>query len=123
MAEQALTKVEFEVLAGAGYQPRGGGIAEDGEPYLKFRKDVVTTTGSRSYWRAVIADLQKPPTEDAATFGPNVWVYCRQHMRPHETGWCSVSPRDKVGLGVTTAQEAQQKCRDWGFELYADRQE
>lgn len=59
---------------------------------------------------------------DELVFGPDAWVYCRQHMRAHETGWCSVSVRDKVALGVKTATEAQDKCRDWGFPLYVDLQ-
>lgn len=60
------------------------------------------------------------PTEDELAFGKDAWVYCNQHMRAHQTGWCGVSPRDKVGLGVKTAQEAEAKCRAWGFELYVD---
>lgn len=63
----------------------------------------------------------KDEAEDVAAFGRGAWVYCNQHMRPHLTGWCSVSPRDKVGLGVKTAEEAYDKCRAWGFPLYADR--
>jgi len=59
--------------------------------------------------------------DDVAAFGRTAWVYCRQHVKPHPTGWCSVSPREKIGLGVTTAAEAYQKCRDWGLELYRDR--
>jgi cobalamin biosynthesis protein CbiD len=65
-------------------------------------------------------DDQKPPTEDEIAFGAGAWVYCRAHMKPHETGWCGVGNRDKIGLGVKTAQEAIDKCREWGFELYAD---
>ncbi len=61
-----------------------------------------------------------PPMEDVAAFGRDAWVYCRQHMRAHETGWCSVGAHDKVGLGVKTAKEAQAKCREWGFELHHD---
>ncbi len=60
--------------------------------------------------------------EDESAFGADAWVYCNQHMRPHQTGWCGVSPRDKVGLGVTTAEAALEKCRAWGFALYADQQ-
>jgi hypothetical protein len=59
-------------------------------------------------------------TEDEMAFGKDAWIYCSQHMRPHETGWCSVSPRDKVGLGVATAEDAYQKCRDWGFPLFRE---
>ena len=61
-------------------------------------------------------------TEDEIAFGKHAWVYCRQHCRPHQTGWCGVGPQDKVGLGVDNAQAAVAKCREWGFELYADRE-
>ncbi len=33
-------------------------------------------------------------------FGKDAWVYCTQHMKPHLTGWCSVSNSDKLGLGI-----------------------
>jgi hypothetical protein len=59
-------------------------------------------------------------TEDEIAFGKGAWVYCTQHMRPHQTGWCSVSPSDKVGLGVTNAKNAVAKCRSWRFLLYSD---
>ena len=58
---------------------------------------------------------------DIAAFGRGAWVYCNQHMNAHPTGWCSVNPRDKVALGVTTAEEAAEKCRAWGFKLHGDR--
>lgn len=66
------------------------------------------------------AEENKPPTEDELAFGKDAWVYCNQHLRTHQTGWCTVSPRDKVGLGVKTAEEADKKCRVWGFTLYSD---
>lgn len=55
---------------------------------------------------------------DVAAFGRGAWVYCNQHMKPHQTGWCSVAVRDKIGLGVKNADEAYQKCRDWKLPLY-----
>lgn len=58
------------------------------------------------------------PIEDAV-FGDTL-IYCRQHLKVHETGWCSVSMRDKVGLGTNDHKEAVEKCRDWGFVLYRD---
>ena len=70
---------------------------------------------------ALQAVLDVPLTgeqDDTAAFGRNAWVYCKQHMKAHQTGWCGVSPRDKIGLGVDTAEAAYAKCRDWGFELY-----
>jgi len=65
-------------------------------------------------------DKEIEATEDVIAFGKDAWVYCNQHLKAHETGWCTVSPRDKVGLGVKTAAEAYEKCRAWGFVLYAD---
>lgn len=62
-------------------------------------------------------ETQSIVVEDEQVFGKDAWVYCRAHMRAHQTGWCGVSPREKVGLGVATAKEAQAKCREWGFEL------
>lgn len=53
-------------------------------------------------------------------FGENAWIYCRQHMRPHLTGWCGVDVRDKVGLGIfgiDKAKEAYYKCVDFHFPL------
>lgn len=64
----------------------------------------------------LLSDPVNGETEDVAAFGRDAWVYCNQHRQAHETGWCSVSPRDKVGLGVTTEREAQEKCRAWGFQ-------
>lgn len=64
--------------------------------------------------------IARPETEDVVAFGRDAWVYCRQHMKAHQTGWCSVGAHDKVALGVTTANEAINKCREWGFALYHD---
>jgi hypothetical protein len=64
-------------------------------------------------------------TEDFKEFGDG-WVYCRQHMRPHKTGWCTVPVREKVLLFRTTEDkeadedEAYRKCRYFGLKLYED---
>ena len=55
---------------------------------------------------------------DVAAFGRGAWVYCNQHVKPHQTGWCSISPRDKIGLGVATAKEAYAKCEAWGLKIF-----
>lgn len=68
--------------------------------------------GLRPQFDAIDRDI-----EDEVVFGRGAWVYCRQHCRPHETGWCGVGVGDKVGLGVDTAEAAYTKCREWGFEL------
>lgn len=57
---------------------------------------------------------------DVAAFGRGEWVYCRQHVKPHPTGWCSVGVYDKLGLGVETAEEAYVKCREFGLPIYGD---
>ena len=53
------------------------------------------------------------------------WCYCRQHLRPHETGWCTVSNNEKVGLGISGHTEqsmraAYAKCRDFGLKCGND---
>ena len=55
---------------------------------------------------------------DVAAFGRGEWVYCRQHVKPHQTGWCSVAVYDKIGLGVGTAKEAYAKCEEWGLKIF-----
>lgn len=34
------------------------------------------------------------------------FVYCAQHMRVHETGWCTVNVLDKIPLLSQTLEEA-----------------
>lgn len=57
-------------------------------------------------------------TMDEIVFGRETIVYCRQHMKPHATGWCGVSNRDKIGLGVASMAEACAKCEAWGLKIY-----
>jgi len=55
-----------------------------------------------------------PMTDDERVFGRDAWVYCTQHVKAHLTGWCSVSPNDKIGLGVygqDNVQDAIDKVR------------
>lgn len=64
---------------------------------------------------------EKEKTEDEIAFGKGAWVYCNQHLNAHQTGWCTVSVRDKVGLGIfghENEKSALQKCKDWGFRLH-----
>lgn len=117
MTDAPLTADEMAILKNAGYEPMGGGVIGD-RILVTFAKDGESYQATRAEWRTIIAELSKPPTEDAIVFGADAWVYCRQHMRPHPTGWCGVSVRDKVGLGVTDAKAAYAKCEEWGFELY-----
>lgn len=60
-------------------------------------------------------------TEDEVVFGKGQWVYCNQHLRPHMTGWCTVTVFNKVGLGVATEEEAYKKCGFWGFKIFEDK--
>ena len=46
------------------------------------------------------------------------FVYCSQHLRPHTTGWCTVSPNDKLGLFVDTLEEAYAKCKRLNLPCY-----
>jgi|AntAceMinimDraft_11_1070367.scaffolds.fasta_scaffold75311_4 hypothetical protein len=62
--------------------------------------------------------LRRLPTEDEVQFGHKVWVYCDQHMRPHLTGWCTVSARNKIQLKATTDIEAYAECKERNLEIY-----
>jgi hypothetical protein len=55
---------------------------------------------------------------DVAAFGRGAWIYCRSHVKPHLTGWCSCGVYDKIGLGVSTAKEAYAKCEEWGLKIF-----
>lgn len=56
--------------------------------------------------------------EDERVFGKKAWVYCRQHLRPHLTGWCTVSCINKIGLGVKNEEEAYKKCKLLGLKIF-----
>jgi len=62
----------------------------------------------------------KEPTEDQTVFGKDVWVYCAQHRRPHLTGWCTVSIKDKIPLLTNDEQQAYNECRLRGLKLYQE---
>jgi hypothetical protein len=60
----------------------------------------------------------EPQSDDEKAFGVGAWVYCSQHRNPHQTGWCTVSVRDKIGLAVDSAEAALNKCYDFGLKIY-----
>jgi len=43
------------------------------------------------------------------------FVYCVQHCRVHETGWCTVAVVDKIALLSETLEEA---AKEWGLKSY-----
>lgn len=57
-------------------------------------------------------------TEDETYFGRGVYVYCDQHLRPHSTGWCTVSVKHKVGLSADTIESAYAECESRGFKIF-----
>ena len=59
-------------------------------------------------------------TKDAETFGADRWVYCKSHVRPHTTGWCTVHVDDKVPLDATTREAAYAEARAKGFKIYGE---
>lgn len=63
-----------------------------------------------------LAEVDKV-TENAA-FEDKVlgkYVYCIQHCRVHATGWCSVSPLDKIALIADNPEDAK---NEWEVRLY-----
>jgi len=124
MTEEPLTPEELTKL-GRFYTPVGGGVDESGAVFVLMRdQHGVTLRKTRSAWRDVAQSMVIAATEDELVFGAGTWVYCSQHMKPHQTGWCGVSARDKLGLGdVKNIHEAIDKCRLFHLPLSADRKE
>lgn len=56
-------------------------------------------------------------TDDMQKYG-DVIVYCKQHLRPHRTGWCTVSLTDKVKLDASTLETAYVECETKGYKLF-----
>lgn len=67
-------------------------------------------------------------TEDTQVFGDD-WVYCKDHVRPHPTGWCTVGVSRKLGLGIPPgnhkerSRAAYEKCRMFGLKIYGEEKE
>lgn len=55
---------------------------------------------------------------DEEFFGEDAIVYCKSHLRPHRTGWCTVHNEDKILLDAKTIDEAEQECNDKGLYRY-----
>jgi hypothetical protein len=49
------------------------------------------------------------------TKGPLAFVYCKQHMCAHGTGWCTVNPGQKIPLNSTTIDGAREEVRIAGL--------
>jgi hypothetical protein len=64
--------------------------------------------------------LKRPLTEDEKIFGRNCLVYCKQHLRPHSTGWCSVDNDQKVALKSIDPKGAYAECKELGFEVLGE---
>lgn len=59
-------------------------------------------------------------TEDEVVFGSGRFVYCKSHVAAHETGWCTVSAKDKIALDALDYESACAECRSKGLRLYRD---
>jgi hypothetical protein len=46
------------------------------------------------------------------------FVYCRSHVSPHETGWCTVGTDNKIGLRAATASDAFEEVKAMGLPIY-----
>lgn len=57
-------------------------------------------------------------TEDEKYFGRAVMVYCNQHLRPHSTGWCTVSIDNKIKLEADNIKDAYAECEALGLKVY-----
>jgi len=59
--------------------------------------------------------MTQPQQTDDRSMGE--WVYCAQHLRPHSTGWCTVSVRDKTPLEAIDREAAYEECRRRGLRI------
>lgn len=57
--------------------------------------------------------LLKQPDYEMGDF-----VYCRPHVSPHSTGWCSVDIRDKIPLAAKTSDEAVAEVKKFGWPIF-----
>ena len=61
--------------------------------------------------------LNRQATEDEIAFGRKAYVYCRQHLRPHMTGWCSVNNNQKIKLESKNEIDAFIECQEKKYTL------
>lgn len=54
-------------------------------------------------------------TEDEEVFGFDRWVYCKQHGRPHMTGWCTAPASEKILLEARNEVMARLECKEKGY--------
>lgn len=59
-------------------------------------------------------------TDDEREFGRDRWVYCKAHVRPHITGWCTVSASEKVLLDARAPDDAAAEAKAKGFKIYGE---
>lgn len=75
---------------------------------------------SAKYHQANLARLRElnidPYGDDDTVLGVPM-VFCHQHCRPHETGWCTVSVVEKTPLRATERDEAYAEAREKGFYI------
>ena len=62
-------------------------------------------------------------TDDARTFGADAWVYCKSHVGPHSTGWCTVPVSDKVKLDAKDRVAAVAECKTKGLKIFRHENE
>lgn len=55
------------------------------------------------------------PTEDTRL---GAFVYCREHVAPHTSGWCNVGLDRKLGMLAKTVKEAAAEVQKLGLPWY-----
>lgn len=88
------------------------GIGKPEEQFARIRRDI----------RDCMAILQEMPEGEFSTDDRHLgkFVYCKQHVRPHSTGWCTVGAYDKVPLTAETEVDAIAECRERGLKIYGE---
>jgi hypothetical protein len=50
-----------------------------------------------------------------------MYEYCKSHLGPHSTGWCTVDDDRRVPLKAKSLAEAMHYCIEQGWPVYPDR--
>jgi hypothetical protein len=105
-----------DVIAEAKGKLHKGPIDFSDFPIAKLADD---TLGGRHEARQWLRDHGISTEADDTVFGTK-YIYCGAHVRPHESGWCTVGIDNKGPLQATEREAVYQEVRDLGLPIYGE---
>ena len=49
------------------------------------------------------------------------FVYCKSHVGPHSTGWCTVGPGNKIALKAQSRDDAYAEVRSMNLPIFGKK--